>query len=105
MPGYGVLPASEGAGLLPWEWADSRLRASRNYWVVTLWPDGRPHAMPVWGAWDDDHMFWFTSSARSRKARNIAGDPRCTVATEDEQHPVVLSGKARSERRHPTSRS
>ena len=25
MPGYGILPASEGAGLLQWEWAVERL--------------------------------------------------------------------------------
>jgi general stress protein 26 len=92
MPGYGMRPADEGTGLLPWSWAEQRLQKSRNFWVVTLWPDGRPHAMPVWGVWDVD-LFWFTSSVRSRKARNIASDPRCTVATEDEEHPVVLSGE------------
>jgi pyridoxamine 5'-phosphate oxidase-like protein len=91
MPGYGVRPADEGSGLLPWSWAERQLRASHNFWVVTLWPDGRPHAMPVWGVWDDN-AFWFTSAVRSRKALNIANDPRCTVATEDEQHPVVLNG-------------
>jgi hypothetical protein len=93
MPGYGIRPANEGSGLLPWSWAQRQLQASRNFWVVTLWPDGRPHAMPVWGVWDDG-LFWFTSAVRSRKALNIANDPRCTVATEDEQHPVVLNGEA-----------
>lgn len=92
MPGYGIRPANEGAGLLPWSWAGEQLRASHNFWVVTLWPDGRPHAMPVWGVWDGA-VFWFTSAVQSRKARNIANDPRCTVATEDEQHPVVLNGE------------
>src|SRR5947209_18432203 len=94
MPGYGIRPADEGTGLLPWSWAEQRLHASRNFWVVTLWPDGRPHAMQVWGVWDEQDCFWFTSSVRSRKALNVANDPRCTVATEDEQHPVVLSGAA-----------
>jgi hypothetical protein len=47
----------------------------------------------VWGVWDDDDLFWFTSAVRSRKVLNIANDPRCTVATEDEQHPVVLNGE------------
>src|ERR1700731_3795575 len=94
MPGYDIRPADEGSGLLPWSWAEDRLRRSHNFWVVTLWPDGRPHAMPVWGAWEaDDAPFWFTSAIRSRKALNIANDPRCTVATEDEQHPVVLNGE------------
>ena len=92
MPGYGIRPANEGSGLLSWGWAEQQLQTSHNFWVITLWPDGRPHAMPVWGVWDDEHYFWFTSAARSRKALNIANDSRCTVATEDEQHPVVLNG-------------
>jgi hypothetical protein len=93
MPGYGVRPADQGSGLLAWSWAEHQLQTSRNFWAVTLWPDGRPHAMPVWGAWDHDR-FWFTSAVRSRKALNIANDPRCTVTTEDAQHPVVLNGEA-----------
>jgi hypothetical protein len=31
MPGYGLLGASEGTGLLPWSWAEQQLTASRNY--------------------------------------------------------------------------
>ncbi len=93
MPGYGIRSEDEGTGLLPWSWAKRQLQTSRNFWVVTLWPDGRPHAMPVWGVFDDDELFWFSSAVRSRKALNIANDPRCTVATEDEQHPVVLNGE------------
>src|SRR3954464_120360 len=92
MPGYGISPSDEG--LLPWSWAQERLTASRNYWIVTLWPDGRPHAMPVWGAWDGEGL-WFTSSVTSRKARNVAADPRCTMTTEDAGDPVVVEGAAR----------
>ena len=93
MPGYGIRPPDEGSGLLPWSWAAERLHRSHNFWVVTLWPDGRPHAMPVWGVWDNGGFFWFTSAVRSRKALNVANDPRCIVTTEDEQHPVVLNGE------------
>lgn len=49
--------------------------------------------MPVWGVLNDDQLFWVSSAVRSRKALNIANDPRCTVATEDEQHPVVVNGE------------
>jgi len=93
MPGYGLLPADQGTGVMPWSWAEERLTASRNYWVVSLWPDGRPHAMPVWGLW---HLqsFWFSSSKGSRKARNLVADPRCVVATEDAMEPVVIEGTA-----------
>jgi nitroimidazol reductase NimA-like FMN-containing flavoprotein (pyridoxamine 5'-phosphate oxidase superfamily) len=93
MPGYGVQGPDEGTGLLPWTWAADRLEASRNYWVSTLWPDGHPHAMPVWGVWDGSAL-WFSSSLRSRKARNIAGDPRCVATTENANEPVVLEGLA-----------
>jgi hypothetical protein len=93
MPGYGVLGPDEGSGLLPWEWAEQRLAGSRNYWAVTVWPDGRPHAMPVWGVWDSA-SFWFSSSVNSRKARNVVADPRCVITTEDAANPVVVEGAA-----------
>lgn len=93
MPGYGLRAAGEGTGLLPWSWAEERLIASRNYWVTTVWPDGRPHVMPVWGMWHDS-SFWFSSSKPSRKARNLFANPRCTIATEDAANPVVVEGVA-----------
>jgi nitroimidazol reductase NimA-like FMN-containing flavoprotein (pyridoxamine 5'-phosphate oxidase superfamily) len=94
MPGYGTLPAGEGSGLLPWSWAEERLVSSRNYWIATVWPDGRPHAMPVWGMWHDD-SFWFSSSRPSRKSKNLGANPRCVVTTEDALNPVVVEGTAR----------
>ncbi len=51
MPGYGLLDAAQGAGLLPWSWAVERLQRSHDYWVATVRPDGPPHVMPVWGVW------------------------------------------------------
>jgi general stress protein 26 len=78
---------------MPWSWAEERLAASRNYWVVSVWPDGRPHAMPVWGLWHDE-SFWFSSSRGSRKSRNLSADPRCVVATEDAMEPVIIEGIA-----------
>jgi hypothetical protein len=93
MPDYGVRGPDEGSGLLPWSWAQERLAASRNYWVVSLWPGGRPHAMPVWGVWDGAAL-WFSSGPRSRKARNLAADPRAVVTTDDAGEPVVLEGTA-----------
>ena len=93
MPGYGILPPNVGSGLLPWSWAEERLAASRNYWMVTAWPDGRPHAMPVWGMWHEG-AFLFSSSNPSRKAKNLAANPRCVVTTEDALNPVVVEGTA-----------
>jgi hypothetical protein len=93
MPGYGILPADAGSGLMPWAEAERRLTASHDYWVATAWPDGRPHVMPVWGVWLDGRL-WFSSGMRSRKARNVAADPRCTVTTDDARNPVVVEGVA-----------
>ena len=93
MPGYGVRGPTEGTGLLPWSWATERLTASHDYWLATTWPDGRPHAMPVWGVWFDDAV-WFSSSLRSRKALNLMADARCVVTTDDALEPVVVDGTA-----------
>jgi PPOX class probable F420-dependent enzyme len=93
MPGYGILPADQGSGLLSWAEAERRLTASHDYWVATVRPDGRPHVMPVWGVWEDGRL-WFSSGRRSRKARDIEADPRCTVTTDDARNPVVVDGAA-----------
>ena len=81
MPGYGIVGADEGIGLLPWSWAEERLLQSKNFWLATRWPDGRPHVMPVWAIWHAGAL-WFSSSRQSRKARNLAADPRCVLTTE-----------------------
>jgi hypothetical protein len=93
MPGYGVLPADQGGGLLPWFWAERRLADSHEYWVASVRADGRPHLMPVWGVWLREAL-WFSSSVRSSKYRNLTAAPPCTVATDDAHHPVVLDGSA-----------
>ena len=51
--------------------------------------------MPVWAIWDaDPQLLWFTSGINSRKARNLAADPRCAGSTEDADNPVLLEGQA-----------
>jgi PPOX class probable F420-dependent enzyme len=93
MPGYGILPPDAGSGLLPWAEAERRLSASHDYWLATVSPDGRPHVMPVWAVWTDGRL-WLSTGLRSRKARNLAADPRCTVTTDDARDPVVVEGRA-----------
>lgn len=93
MPGYGILPADQGTGLLPWSWAMERLRASHDYWVATVWPDARPHLMPVWAVWYSDEL-WFSAGLRSRKIRNIQAGSAVSVSTEDPRNPVVVDGTA-----------
>ncbi len=93
MPGYGTLDAGHGTGLLPWSWARERLERSHDYWVATTRPDGRPHIMPVWGVFVDG-VLWFSSSRGSRKARNLATNPRCAITTDNPREPVVVEGAA-----------
>ena len=93
MPGYGITGPTEGRGLLPWSWAEERLTKSHDYWVATVRPDGRPHLMPVWAVWDGGALWW-SSSVESRKARNLAADTRCSIATDNAWEPVVLEGTA-----------
>src|SRR6059058_2106945 len=93
MPGYGILPADEGSGLIPWAEVERRLAVAHDYWLATVGPDGAPHVMPVWGLWLDGRV-WFSSGLASRKARNLAADPRCAVTTDDARDPVVVQGTA-----------
>lgn len=93
MASYGVPDAT--AGSLPWQWAEARLVASRNYWLATVDPAGGPHAMPVWGIWESsEQRFWFSCAADSLKARNIAANPRVVVAADDTVEVVSVEGDA-----------
>ena len=93
MPDYGVQGPDEGTGLLPWSWAVERLTASHDYWVATTWPDGRPHVTPVGALWLDG-AFWFQTGPMTKKARNVARDPRCSLAVSIRDADVVVEGDA-----------
>lgn len=91
MPDYGITKGEDGQ--LEWSWAEERLTSSRNYWISTTRPDGRPHAMPVWGAWLDGSLY-FSTAAGSTKARNLSRDPRCIATTEYAGEAVIVEGVA-----------
>src|SRR5271169_4719425 len=90
-PGYGFPEGSKG--LLPWSWAEQRLKKSHNYWITTVRPDGSPHTMVVWGLWQDG-LFLFSTGSKSRKSRNLAQNPSCIVCTEDANEAVIVEGVA-----------
>ncbi len=92
MPGYGVY-ATQGKGLIPWQWAEGRLTQAHNYFLATVRPDGRPHVMPVWGVWLGGR-FWFSCAASAQKARNLSSNPHCVVAVEPAHETVILEGVA-----------
>ena len=79
--------------MLAWSWAAERLEGARNYWVSTTRPDGRPHAMPVWGIWLDD-AFFFGSGRESAKSRNLGANPAIVVHLESGDETVILEGLA-----------
>lgn len=83
-------PAPPG-GLLPWSWAEERLRAARTYWIATTRAGGQPHCRPVWGVWLADG-FWFSTGSLTRV--NLARDPTLTVHLEDGQEVVIVEGTA-----------
>jgi hypothetical protein len=89
VPGYE--PSAKRAELLPWKWAAERLKKSRQYWIATTRPDGTPHLMIIWGAWLDD-SFWFSTGASSRKARNLATNPKCAIGTDDAAKAAIIEG-------------
>lgn len=95
MPGYGLPKGSKG--LLPWTWAEQRLKQSHNYWITTVKSDGAsqtsPHTMVVWGLWQDGRLL-FSTGGKSQKARNLARNPNCAVCTEDANEAVIVEGVA-----------
>lgn len=91
MAEYGVPDTIDG--VLPWSWAEERLVANRNYWVVTADASGRPHAMPVWGVWLDDGLV-FSCATSARKARNISANPRVVITVDDTVEVVSVEGTA-----------
>ncbi len=92
MPDYGL--ANDAAGLLPWSWAVDHLESARRFWVATADPTGQPNLSAVWAVWFEDAL-WFSCGPRSRKARNLLADSRCSVATERADEAVTLTGRAR----------
>lgn len=95
-PGYGFPEGTKG--LLPWSWAEQRLKKSHNYWITTVKPasppeDAMPHTMVVWGLWQDGR-FLFSTGSNSRKARNLAENRNCIVCTERANEAVIVEGTA-----------
>jgi general stress protein 26 len=90
MPDYGI--SEKKAGMLPWKWAADRLSKSRQYWIATTRPDGRPHVMIVWGLWFEG-AFYFSTGRKSRKAQNLAANPHCVVCSDDSAQAVIVEGE------------
>ena len=62
-------------------------------WLATINADGSPHVTGLGALWVDD-AFWFVTGERSRKGRNLARDPRCTMSLATHDYDLVVEGTA-----------
>jgi nitroimidazol reductase NimA-like FMN-containing flavoprotein (pyridoxamine 5'-phosphate oxidase superfamily) len=86
-------PRRRTRGHLTWDWVDRRLRSMREIWVATASAGGVPDAVPVWFWWDGEQIY-FATKAASRKARNLASQPRAVLHNGDGADPIILKGDA-----------
>jgi hypothetical protein len=66
---------------------------ARTTWLTTINEDGSPHVTAVGALWLDG-TFWFQTGAGTRKGRNVARDPRCSIAVSIRDADVVVEGDA-----------
>jgi nitroimidazol reductase NimA-like FMN-containing flavoprotein (pyridoxamine 5'-phosphate oxidase superfamily) len=75
-PRYGDASATAPA----WDDIERLLTDAQLYWIVTVRVDGRPHAVPLVGVWQEG-AFAFCTGPDEQKARNLAANPRVAVTT------------------------
>ena len=69
---------------------------ARTTWLSTLNGDGSPHVTAVGALWLDE-SFWFQTGSGTRKARNVARDPCCSIVVSILDADVVAEGAAERE--------
>jgi PPOX class probable F420-dependent enzyme len=62
-------------------------------WLATINPDGSPHVTGIGALWADD-CFWFETGRDTRKGRNLARDPRCTLSVATREFDLTVQGEA-----------
>ncbi|WP_067806933.1 pyridoxamine 5'-phosphate oxidase family protein [Actinomadura formosensis] len=87
-----------GGGELAWETVRDALAAAlpkpeTAVFLGTVRPDGRPHSAGVGPLWREGELF-FTSGPGTRKSRNLAANPACTLSVRAPVADVVLEGTA-----------
>jgi nitroimidazol reductase NimA-like FMN-containing flavoprotein (pyridoxamine 5'-phosphate oxidase superfamily) len=93
-PGYAIVGAKDGKGLLPWKWVAGKMNRCRTFWLATIHAvHGRPHVMPVWGVWLDE-AFFFSTGRKSRKGQNLAANHACTITNDNGEEAVIVEGMA-----------
>jgi hypothetical protein len=90
-----------GNAELPWSRVHDLLAApqpempggDRSAFLGTVRPDGRPHAAGFGALWHDGDIY-LVSGPGTRKSRNLAANPACTVAMDLQGIDLVLEGEA-----------
>ena len=95
-PRYGDPSATPPA----WSDIERFLADAQLYWIITVRADGRPHAVPLVGVWQDG-AFAFCTGAQEQKQRNLDANPQVAVTTGstgangwDSGEDVVVEGTA-----------
>ena len=76
---------------MSWSDVEQRLLAAQHYWLSTVRPDGTPHSVPRWGVWLDGR-FYYDGAPTTRHARNLQGNPACTLTLESGTQVVIVEG-------------
>lgn len=86
-----------GLDPIPWSRALEALEAGQQRnetsFLATTRPDGRPHVAGVGAVWDNGKAY-FVSGAGTRKSRNVARNPTCSLAMSLPGLDLVIEGKA-----------
>lgn len=85
--GYVENPTSR----LTWDYVVERLSESKNYWLCSVRPDGRPHAVPRWGVFLDGSLY-YDGSPETRHAINISTNPHVSVHLESGDQALIAEG-------------
>ena len=100
-----IVNLGEADGLPPVNWTDVVEKLDRRLdpapeahnahttWLSTINKDGSPHVTAVGALWLDG-SFWFQTGTGTRKSRNVARDPRCSIAVSVRDADVVAEGNA-----------
>ena len=75
---------------------DERLRQELITWLITVRPDGRPHAVAVWFVWDGASIMIF-SKPKNQKLVNIRHNANVVLAldnTDGGEDPIAIEGTA-----------
>jgi PPOX class probable F420-dependent enzyme len=62
-------------------------------WLATCNADGTPHLTGIGALWTSG-TFWFETGTTTRKGRNLARDPRCSLSVATDEFDLVVEGTA-----------